>query len=320
MQKLLSVTLIAVLCYLHTTAQVDTTAANADTIQSGRHSYFKARLSYLSNSVYNGRKDSLQVPYLTPTLEYFDKSGLFAKASISYLVSNYAQRIDLYQLEAGYQFELLDNFSGSISGSKPFYNSSSVSVRSQTKGELDADFSWTIAHAISFNGGAGYIFTPGLGDKFFNTGLSHEFVFGKNKQWSIEPAVTANFSTRNYYEQYKNNRRLKTGKIKKRQDSTVINTGNQTVVVTTTITTLNANKLQLMDSEVSLSAYYDAGKWSFFATPTLAIPTNPATYITNITTSRTLANNTITHDSRSETSTEKIGNVFYMEAGVSYRF
>lgn len=320
MQKLLPVTLIAVLCYLHTTAQVDTTAATNDTTQSPAHSYFKARISYLSNSVYNGRKDSLPVPYLTPTLEYFHKSGLFAKASISYMVSSYAQRIDLYQLEAGYQFELHDNFSGSISGSKPFYNSSSLSVLSETKGELNAGFSWNIANAVSFNAGAGYIFTTGMGDKFFNADLAHEFVFGKNKQWSMEPAVTANFSTRNYYEQYKKNRRLKTGKIKKQNDSTVTNTGNQKVDVTTTITTLDTNKLLMMDSEVSLSVYHDAGKWSFFATPTLSIPSSPATYITTIATSRTLANGTVTHNSHSVSSAETIGNTFYMEAGVSYRF
>lgn len=320
MQKLLLVIILSATCFYKSSAQDDKPAEDSIVQRKEHHSYFKARLGYLSNNVYNGRKDSLIVPYLTPTVEYFHTSGLFAKISASYLASSYAQRIDLYELETGYQFELNDSFSGSISISKPFYNSTSVSVQSETKGMLSTGFSWNIVNAVSLNVAASYIFTTGLADKSFTTGLSHEFVFGKNKEWSIEPAATVNFSTRNYYEQYTKNRRLKTGKIKNSKDSTVTNTGNQRVVVTTTITILNANKLSMMDSELSLSLYFDTGKWSLFATPIFAIPINAATYVTTATTDKTLLNGTTTHNTRSVNSTEKIGSTFYIEAGVSYRF
>lgn len=318
MQKLLFLTLFFTYCHLQSIAQTDSAAATSIN-QSSTHSYFKAGLGYLSNNVYNGRKDSLIVPYISPSLEYFHKSGLFVKASMSYLVSGYAQRVDLYQLEAGYQFEIKDNFSGSISATKPFYNSSSVSVQSETKGELDAAFSYNIAGTIAFNAGGGYISTSGKADKFFNLGLSHEFIFGDKKDWSLEPGLTSNFGTRNYYEQYKNRRVLKTGKFKK-ADSSVTGTGNQKVVVTSTVATVDAGKLVMMDTELSLSVYHDSRKWSFFATPTLALPVNPANYITTIATNRTLANGSFDHTSHSQRSQEKIGNTFYLEAGVTYRF
>ena len=60
-----------------------------DTITSAKkpvsipvRSYFAAGISYLTNSVYNGRKDSLSTPYLTPTLGYYDKSGFFIAKNV----------------------------------------------------------------------------------------------------------------------------------------------------------------------------------------------------------------------------------------------
>ena len=319
MQKLLLVTLICSLFQIKIVAQSDQSATETNT--NTDHSYFKAGLSYLSNNVYNGRKDSLVVPYLTPSIGYYNKSGFFAKASVSALVSNYAQRIDLIELEAGYRFQIQDQFSGSITASRPFYNTASTSVKSETLGELDADFSWNIASAVSLNAGAGYMATTANADKYINLGLSHEFIFGENEEWSMEPSVVFNFGTRNYYDQYTQNRHLKTGKIKKgAKDSTLTDGGNIKTVVNTTVTTVDANKLLMLDSELSLSMYYDAGKWSFFATPTYAIPVNPATYVTTITTDRTFANGSTTHNTRTSNSTETISNTFYMELGVSYKF
>lgn len=319
MQKLLLVTLICSLFQMKTVAQGDQPADEINT--NTNHSYFKARLTYLSNNVYNGRKDSLVVPYLTPSIGYYNKSGFFAKTSVSALVSGYAQRIDLVELEAGYRFQIHDQFSGSVSASRPFYNTASTSVKSETLGELDADFSWNIASAVSLNGGAGYMATTANADKYINLGLSHEFSFGENDEWSMEPSLAFNFGTRNYYDQYTKNRHLKTGKIKKSaKDSTVTGGGSIKTVVNTTITTVDANKLLMLDGELSLSMTYDTGKWSFFATPTYALPVNPAVYITTITTDRTFTNGSTTHNTQTSNSTETISNTFYMELGVSYRF
>ena len=98
------------------TAQ-DSTKNNEDD-----QSYFEAGLSYLSNNVYLGRHDSLKIPYLAPSFNYYNKSGFYAGTSLSYLNSAANSRIDLVEIEAGYAFTK-DKFSGILSIEKDFYNS-----------------------------------------------------------------------------------------------------------------------------------------------------------------------------------------------------
>ncbi|MDQ2752581.1 MAG: hypothetical protein M3R72_06105 [Bacteroidota bacterium] len=122
------------------TAQ-QTTALSDSLSKKEGSSYFKADINYLSNNVYNGRKDTLPVPYLTPTFGYYNKSGLYVESSVSFLTSSYAFRPDLFTVSGGYNFDIGDNFSGSLSADKYFASKQSVSVRSEIKGTLNADAS-----------------------------------------------------------------------------------------------------------------------------------------------------------------------------------
>src|SRR5476651_1404900 len=97
-------------------------------------SYFKISGSYLSNAVYNGRKDSLATPYITPSFGYYDKSGFYVSGSLSYLASAKESRIDLFSLDAGYDFNFTNKFSGSVYASKSFYNQASTAIQSDIKG------------------------------------------------------------------------------------------------------------------------------------------------------------------------------------------
>ena len=74
-------------------------------------SYFEAGLSYLDNNVYQGRHDSLKIPYLIPSIRYYHNSGFYAGASLSYLSSAQDSRVDLVAMEAGYAFRK-NKFSG----------------------------------------------------------------------------------------------------------------------------------------------------------------------------------------------------------------
>jgi len=88
-RSIVTVLLCALFCSAF--AQDDTTSkftVAADTSTPAKtavpkKSYFSATVSFLSNSVYNGRKDSVATPYLTPMLGYYDKSGFFIDASWS---------------------------------------------------------------------------------------------------------------------------------------------------------------------------------------------------------------------------------------------
>ena len=48
-------------------------------------SKFRIALAYASDYYFMGRVDSVRAPYLTPSLAYYHKSGLFIKTSLSYL-------------------------------------------------------------------------------------------------------------------------------------------------------------------------------------------------------------------------------------------
>jgi len=281
------------------------------------HSLYKAQMSYLSNTVYNGRKDSLPVPYLTPSFKYLDKSGFFINAGASFLVSNYAQRIDLFNLEAGYEKEIVDNLIVEITAEKDFYNKNSVSVRSEISGSLSGDIAFNNDY-INLSAGTYAMFTTeGNTDYSINLGASHDFSFDDD-QWSIEPSFNTNIGTMNYYDKYISKRHTKTGKKSKGSTSTTTS-GTTTVTTTTTVSMINPGQFKLLDYEISLPIYYYGKKWGFFFTPAFAIPENPASYITTVKTT-TSQNGSSSSVITKTISQEHLTNLFFIEAGVSFKF
>jgi hypothetical protein len=87
-------------------------------------------ISYQSNDVYFGRKDSSALPYIIPVLSYYHKSGIYFSAFVNYLSSPNASRVDLVTLEGGYIFHT-GNYDGEVNISKFIYNSMSTSVSSE---------------------------------------------------------------------------------------------------------------------------------------------------------------------------------------------
>lgn len=69
-----------------------------------KRSHWVVGTTYQSNDVYLGRKDSVSIPYITPSIGYHDKSGLFITGSVSYLPGNNANRIDVATIEGGYSY------------------------------------------------------------------------------------------------------------------------------------------------------------------------------------------------------------------------
>ncbi len=244
-------------------------------------SYFKAEISYLSNSVYNGRKDSIVVPYVTAQLGYYDNSGLYITSSLSYL-ANSTGRIDLVTVEGGYDFAIGKNFTGELYASKYYYNKNSTAVTSQIKGMLGSSLSYD-AGFLSFGGGIDLAFSQ-QSDIIVNYTVSHPFRFGSDSSiWTIEPSFKSNFGTQKYYEAQK--------KAKKNGGSATKITGSTAFVV--------------LDYEFSLPLSYDTKKWGFSFTPSFAIPVNPIS---------------LTKPNGSIFLQEKLSNVFYAELGFNIKF
>jgi hypothetical protein len=273
-----------------------------------KNSYGKFSISYLSDNVYNGRKDSLVQPYITPTLGYYDKSGFFISAGLSYLNSSTEKRVDLLSIDAGYDFSITDQFSGSVFANKSFYNGSSNVVSSEIKGSIGADLNYDLDFLNLF-AGTELLFSA-KNDITANFGISHDFEWGeKERKWSISPSILANFSTLNFYESYsskKNNRKLP---------------GFLPNVVSRSITTTVDNPgFTFLDYEISVPISYDTKKWGCFINSTLAIPKNPI-FTTNTTITKFANGSEIINKSDSTPFSEKnLVSSFFVELGIHLKF
>ena len=260
--------------------------ANAqDTTSNKKSSYFKLATSYLTNAVYNGRKDSVTLPYITPSIGYYDKSGFYVSGLLSYLAATSDSRIDLFTVETGYDFTINDKLSGGIYGSKYFYNTSSTAVRSQTKGGLGANLSYDPG-IVSVSGGIDLSFASKT-DVNVSAALAHGFYYGeKGNEWGITPTISTNLGTQNSYQDY----------VKKRKSK---GSGSSTVQ------TNNTSNFGILDYELSLPITYDGNKWGLFLTPTYAIPQNSIS---------------VAASTGSGYTTEKLENTFYAQFGVYVKF
>ena len=261
-----------------------------------KKSYFKAQASYLTNVVFNGRKDSVALPYLMPSIEYTHKSGLYINATLSYL-ANKQSRIDVFDLTAGYNFESKNQrFFGTAYVNKSFYNSSSNNVQSDVNGNIGA-YATYATDIISFSTSANLMFSSTT-DLNLNFGLEKMISLNEDETWSITPSVTANFAGTGFYQSF-NGRRI----------------GRFGQPINSRVEISSPKKFQLMAYELSSSLNYDTENWGFYITPYYAIATNP---VTTITTVKGPAGNVLPGFPR--VNLEKIENSFFAEFGVYVKF
>ena len=272
-------------------------AINVDDLFSTatKKSYFKLQTSYLTNYVYAGRKDtSTNYPYLTPSIEYNHKSGLYASVSLSYLANDSA-KIDVYNVEAGYSINTKGKFSGTIYLNKSFYNATSNNIQN--------DVAFTTGLSIIYDAkfanftASNYILVGSSNDYSLTISADHSFYFGNDSSYTftITPTLTTYFGSTGFYQNFKTKRGIKG------------------FPPGTTITKTSPNKFQQLSYEFSLPIYFDKIKWGIFLTPTLAIPVNPI-----ITTYTAIKPNGMVIGARS--TTENISNSFFAELGVYFKF
>lgn len=245
---------------------------DASTAEKNNGSYFKFTSSYLTNSVYYGRKDSLALPYLTSSIGYYDKSGFYISGSLSYLNSQNEKGIDYSAIDLGYSFTAGNQFSGDVYANKSWYNQSSTNIKSDIKGSIGTAFSYDL-NVFQINAGVDLTFA-GKTDISLNLGASHSFVFGpEDNQFSIEPSFTTNWSSLHSYEGYVNRKAVK------RPGAFL--PGGASVTATTTV---QNNKITLLNYEVWVPFTYSTKKFGLTFTPTMSIPKNPIYTTTTVTT------------------------------------
>ncbi|GGA97312.1 hypothetical protein [Puia dinghuensis] len=276
----------------------DSTTATGNPAKPHHHSHFLAEVSYQSNNVYMGRKDSEALQYYMPSITYEHKSGMYFSASAAYLDNSTESRIDVFTLEGGYAFDA-GIYSGDFTATKYFYNSQSTSVTSgitfsmSYRNELDLGF---ITPSLT----TGLDFGPTT-DVNGSFGLEHEFE-ACNDKLRITPTFMANASTLNFYDSYFQQRRFK------KRSGTKIITGTEKI----TGTVQDAGTFRMLDYEASLPLSYTVRKFTFSFTPTYAIPVNPAIVDVHTVYSTGSVSNKKT--------VEKLGNTFFWTLGVRCKF
>ncbi len=294
---------LLVVCCLKAHSQEDTALYTKDFLDSlnindffkvnKSNSYFKIQASYLSNSVYGGRKDSALLPYFTPSIEYNHKSGFYASASAALLPKNNFKE-DYYSLDIGYSFDTTNKLGGSIYANKIFYTDSSKNVQSNVKFSFGGNINY-YTNLLEFVASASLMF----GDKTdFSLLLSanHYFYLIDNDKTivSLNPTFSTYFGSTGFYQ---------TGKTKRR----VLG-----LPPGTTYTITSPKKFQILSYEIAAPINFDKENWGLFFTPTYAFAVNPV-----ITTYSATQRNGV---SKNYISTEEISNSFIAELGFYYKF
>lgn len=290
----LSVLLLLLICNytLFGQAVVD----SEEQIKTKETSYVSLGLNFMSDAVYLGRKDSITAPYLYPSITYFNKSGLYATGSFSYLTKSNESRIDLFLGIIGYEITT-ERFRGDLSFTKYFFNTDSYNVISEVNADITASAGYDFDILDLSLSLTSFFNKSSSSDFFLSSEISHNFVT-ENRDFQISPTIGGFFGSQNFYEQYYINNRFGSQRGK--------GSGQGSGGATTTTTTVildESEKFGLMAIEFSIPFWYIAKPFTMSFLPVLVVPQNPAT---------------LTVDSTIYE--EDLENTFYWMVGIGYKF
>lgn len=256
-------------------------------------SYILTDLSYQNDAVFMGRRDSISAPYIVPSIGYYDQSGLFADASLSYLTKSNEGRIDLFLLTAGYRFNS-NKLSGTISGTKYFFNDKSYSIQSEVEGDISAILSYDFDIFEASVTASGY-FSKNSNTDFFVGAQLAKSLFAFDKSLEIKPTFSIYAGSQYFYQEY-----YRYNRIGNRKGN---NAGQNQQSTTTVLGIEEVNKFNILNVELSMPIRYYYKSFIFSFVPQWAFPQSNATITTEDTTIK-----------------EDLKNIFYWSAGISFWF
>jgi len=299
--KLSSLLLILICNY---TVFGQNTSDSVEQSQMGDPSYVSIAVNFMNDAVYLGRKDSISAPYLYPSITYFNKTGLYATGSFSFLTKSNESRIDLFLGTIGYEINS-KKFSGDISFTKYFFNTDSYNVIS----EVEADLTGTLGYdfdVFNLNLSLTNFFNKNsTSDIFLSSEISHDFV-STDRKFQISPTMGVFLGSQNFYKEYYIYNRFGSERSTGSGQGSGQGTGSTVDPIETTTTTVvleESEKFDLMAVEFSIPIWYMAKPFTVSFLPVLVVPQNPAT---------------LTVDSAIYE--EDLENTFYWMVGLSYRF
>ena len=266
-----------------------------DSLVDPRGSYGLARVRYLSDAVFLGRKDSVRAPYLSPQLGYYHRSGFFASSSLSYLLTGNQGRVDLILVSLGYGF-LKNAWSAGVSGTQYLFNDQSYTVKSVLSTDISTYLGYDLYFLEVYVQGSMYWSAHDRPDFILGTEVSRTF-YAIHHHLLITPSVYLNTGTQHYYEAYYRD------VWQKRRYQQKGKGHSPTTSPLPMLEIAEASDFRLLDIEFSLPVSYSFQKFRFSYTPTLALPRGRTTVIGD-----------------QEIFQEERKPVFYWSIGSSYRF
>ena len=299
--KLSSLLLILICNY---TVFGQNTSDSVEQSQMGDPSYVSIAVNFMNDAVYLGRKDSISAPYLYPSITYFNKTGLYATGSFSFLTKSNESRIDLFLGTIGYEINS-NKFSGDISFTKYFFNTDSYNVISEVEADLTATLGYDF-DVFNLNLSLTNFFNKNsTSDIFLSSEISHDFV-STDRKFQISPTMGIFLGSQNFYKEYYIYNRFGSERSTGSGQGSGQGTGSTADPIETTTTTVvleESEKFDLMAVEFSIPIWYMAKPFTVSFLPVLVVPQNPAT---------------LTVDSAIYE--EDLENTFYWMVGLSYRF
>jgi len=264
---------ILLISVFQTTAFAQTTSVDTiGDLKSEKKASFKIGVNYLSNSVYLGRADTVTTSVIEPSLKYTFKSGIYFSGNMQFIPNRATNKLDGGSVGAGYDYDISDNCSGSISFTKMFYNATSTQIGSAIGSTINANIDYDIAEIITPSLSVDYdILKQGFGsDVLVNFGIAHDFaklgIFGDDDLGIISPTATVNAGTQNFYDAYltlKKYKLTKKGQAREAAAQKLLN-GQEAKLA----------RFNLLDYEFSAPVEYKTGKFIFSFTPTYAFAEN----------------------------------------------
>tara|TARA_R110002051_G_scaffold169498_1_gene240041 strand:+ start:12852 stop:13751 length:900 start_codon:yes stop_codon:yes gene_type:complete len=291
MKSIVRLTMIAMLSFLHGIAQ------NNDNIVkeflSKDASYILTDMSYMNDAVFMGRRDSIAAPYILPSVGYYDSSGFFADASLSYLTATNEQRVDLFLLSAGYLFDA-KKWSGGLSATGYFFNKESYNVQSEMTANLSGLISYdldVLAISLALNS----FFNSGSSTDVFSEIMLNRVFYADDRRLIMQPSFVVQLGTQNFYEAYYQSSRYGNRKGK--------GIGGQNQMSSSTLTLREATEFNLLNIGLSIPLQYHLSSFIFSFTPNLSFPQSSVTI---------RLDDTVIE--------EKLESIFYWSVGISYWF
>lgn len=267
-------------------------------------SYVLTDVNFQNDAVFMGRNDSIAAPYLVPSIGYYDASGFFADASLSYLTKSNENRVDLFLFTAGYRFET-KKFSGYVSGTKYFFNDISYNIQSEIVADVSAIISYDL-NVIKTSLTASTYFNKNSNPDFFVGAHLAKEIHTRDESFEIIPTLSLYAGSQYFYEEYYKYNRVGNRKVTgsgSGNGSGFGGSGQDQVVETVVVDINEVNKFNLLSIELSMPINYYYKSFIISITPQLAFPQSNATFTTE-----------------DAVFMEDLKEVFYWSAGISYWF